>query len=113
MRGGVSVTTVAWVKANWVEIKDKLLELITEAYDYYRHEGFTILQAALNALEAFPDDISNLTGDQICTLLKPFGAYDCPYHFEGVIIVQYGDNVWLKPSILEQALKGKKIETYS
>jgi len=94
MDGGCQITKIEDIKENWKEIRKRL---ITQLGVYEKDSS--IESSMLKQARELPEDINNLSSNEILSLLSFLEYRDCPFLFDDKYIVTgYGDNVtsWMK-----------------
>ena len=91
--GGVAITKLEVIRDNWESIKTKLLEELNPNYEAYK------------AIKSWPDNVSNLTNEEIVDLLKVISCCDTPYLLGDTVLTSYGDNTWEDANTLSYILK--------
>ena len=111
--GGIKITSVNDIKKDWINIKAQLISRFEGSLKNCGSWELKSFEEYLEKTKNTPDNINNLSGDDIETMLSYLRSCDCPYHFNGYIITGEGDNVADHMNTLSDCLKGTSIETWT
>ena len=111
--GGIKITKVSEIKTNWKQIKENLIKWFEQGLNRCDNWEKKFLQEYLDKSKELPNEINNLSGEEICKLFQYLAYCDCPYLYEDAIITAEGDNVASQMETLSMSLNGISIETWT
>lgn len=111
--GGIKITSVDDIKKDWINIKTQLISRFEGNLKHCGSWEIKYIEEYIEKSKNLPDDINNLTGDDIVIMFGYLRSCNCPYHFNGYIITGEGDNVADQMNTLSSCLDGEYIETWT
>jgi hypothetical protein len=111
--GGIVITKLSSIKENWSKVKSDLIKSFEYAIKRADEWEKKYTLEAFEKSKLLPDDVSQLSGEEIIKLFSYLASCDCPYLFEDNVITGRGDYVSNNMGILSMVLDGTYIETWT
>lgn len=109
--GGFRITKIDDIKKDWTSIRKSFIDSLKYKI---KNDSIWITTEDLNEANELPDDISELTNQQIIDLFQFVKSCDCPkLLFNEYMVTGEGDYVADQMNSLSYSLPGEYIETWT